>query len=115
MHLLRARFVLILSFVIFMCFAAGADAHVTRVEIFSRTDIQDGHTFGLAGPYEKIVGRVYFAVNPDNLRNRLIVATQWLWSYVTFERGGRLITGMNRNPKRDGRGRRGHDLVRHEP
>jgi hypothetical protein len=73
MHLLRARFVLILSFVIFMCFAAGAEAHVTRVEIFSRTDIQDGHTFGLAGPYEKIVGRVYFAVNPDNLRNRLIV------------------------------------------
>ena len=26
---------------------------------------------------------------------------------VTFERGARLITGMNPNPKRDGRGRRG--------
>jgi hypothetical protein len=30
-----------------------------------------------------------------SLRNRLIVATQWLWSYVTFERGARHITGMN--------------------
>jgi alpha/beta hydrolase family protein len=73
MHLLRARVAWILSFFIFLFFAAGADAHVTRVEIISRTDIQDGRAFGLAGAYEKIVGRVYFAVNPDNLHNRLIV------------------------------------------
>jgi NADH dehydrogenase len=33
---------------------------------------------------------VYFLVS---LRNRLIVVTQWLWSYVLFERGARLITG----------------------
>jgi NADH dehydrogenase FAD-containing subunit len=26
-------------------------------------------------------------------RNRVAVATSWLWSYVTFERGARLITG----------------------
>ncbi|HEY6385349.1 MAG TPA: alpha/beta hydrolase domain-containing protein [Candidatus Acidoferrum sp.] len=73
MHLLRARVLWILSFVIFVFFAAAADAHVTRVEIISRTDIRDGRAFGLAGAYEKIVGRVYFAVNPDNLYNRLIV------------------------------------------
>jgi NADH dehydrogenase len=29
-----------------------------------------------------------------SLRNRLIVMTQWLWSYVSFERGARLITGI---------------------
>jgi len=52
---------------------AGVDAHVTRVEIISRTDVLDGRVFGLAGPYEKIVGRVYFAVNPENLHNKLIV------------------------------------------
>jgi len=34
---------------------------------------------------------VYFLVS---LRNRLIVVTQWLWSYVFFERGARLITGV---------------------
>ena len=33
---------------------------------------------------------VYFLVS---LRNRVIVVTQWLWSYVAFERGARLITG----------------------
>jgi NADH dehydrogenase len=33
---------------------------------------------------------VYFLVS---LRNRVIVVTQWLWSYVFFERGARLITG----------------------
>jgi NADH:quinone reductase (non-electrogenic) len=33
---------------------------------------------------------VYFLVS---VRNRLIVVTQWLWSYAFFERGARLITG----------------------
>lgn len=73
MNLLRARAACLLSIVIFLLSAAGADAHVTRVEISSRTDVLDGRAFGLAGPYEKIVGRVYFAVNPDNLHNKLIV------------------------------------------
>jgi hypothetical protein len=43
------------------------------VEIMSRTDVQEGKPFGNAGPYEKIVGRVYFAVDPANLHNRQIV------------------------------------------
>ena len=33
---------------------------------------------------------IYFLVN---LRNRIIVITQWLWAYFVFERGARLITG----------------------
>ena len=73
MHLLRLRFVRLLSLVIFLFIAVSADAHVTRVEIISRTDVLDGRAFGLAGAYEKIAGRVYFAVNPDNLHNKLIV------------------------------------------
>ncbi len=36
------------------------------------------------------IAHVYFLVS---LRNRLIVVTQWLWSYLLFERGARLITG----------------------
>jgi len=28
-----------------------------------------------------------------SLRNRALVAWQWLWSYLTFQRGARLITG----------------------
>ena len=31
-------------------------------------------------------------------RNRLIVLIQWAWSYLTYERGARLITGDTRLP-----------------
>jgi NADH dehydrogenase len=31
-------------------------------------------------------------------RNRLIVMIQWFWSYVTYERGARLITGSTNLP-----------------
>jgi hypothetical protein len=67
----RLRLTGILTLIAF--FAFSADAHVTRVEILSRADIQDGHTFGLAGAYERVLGRVYFAVSPENLHNRQIV------------------------------------------
>ncbi len=36
------------------------------------------------------VAHVYFLIG---MRNRLLVAIQWLWSYVLFDRGARLITG----------------------
>ena len=32
-------------------------------------------------------------------RNRFVVALNWMWSYVTFERGARLITGSAEEPK----------------
>ena len=35
-------------------------------------------------------------------RNRLIVLIQWAWSYLTYERGARLITGDTRLPSVDG-------------
>ncbi|SRR5579871_1384381 len=50
-----------------------AHARVVRVEVTSRADIQEGKPFGSAGAYEKIVGRVYFAVDPANLHNQQIV------------------------------------------
>jgi NADH dehydrogenase len=36
------------------------------------------------------VAHVYFLIG---FRNRIVVALTWLWAYVTFERGARLITG----------------------
>jgi NADH dehydrogenase len=33
---------------------------------------------------------IYFLIG---FRNRLIVALDWLWSYLTYQRGARLITG----------------------
>jgi NADH dehydrogenase len=38
------------------------------------------------------VAHIYFLIG---FRNRLVVATNWLWNYVTFQRGTRLITGIS--------------------
>lgn len=35
---------------------------------------------------------IYFLVG---FRNRLVVGANWLWNYVTFDRGARLITGLD--------------------
>src|SRR5579862_7993760 len=56
-------------FLIFLCLPLSA--RVVRVEISSRNDVLDGKTFGDAGAYERITGRVYFSVpiaNPHNAR-----------------------------------------------
>ncbi|HKQ06647.1 MAG TPA: alpha/beta hydrolase domain-containing protein [Blastocatellia bacterium] len=53
--------------------AVTAHAKVTRLEIISRADVAGGKTFGAAGPYEKIVGKLYFEVDPTAARNRQIV------------------------------------------
>jgi NADH dehydrogenase len=36
------------------------------------------------------VAHVYFLIGA---RNRAVVALNWMWNYLTFERGARLITG----------------------
>jgi len=64
---------LVWALAVFVFLGSAADAHVTRVEILSREDVQRGRAFGLAGAYERIIGRVYFAVSPENVHNRQIV------------------------------------------
>jgi len=71
MNLLPLRLGWVLA--LFALVTSGAEAHVTRVEILSRADVQDGREFGLAGAYERIIGRVYFAVDPANIHNRQVV------------------------------------------
>ena len=59
------------SFLILLLAVLPLNARVVRVEIASRTDVLDGKTFGDAGAYERITGRVYFSVpiaNPHNAR-----------------------------------------------
>jgi hypothetical protein len=72
MRWMNARLVGIGLIALLLC-ALSLDAKVTRVEIISRSDIADGKAFGLAGPYEKILGRVYFTVDPANPHNKQIV------------------------------------------
>lgn len=62
---------LVLSLFAMVLVAAPAAARVVRVEILTRADITG--TFGNAGSYERITGRVYFAFDPQNPENRRIV------------------------------------------
>lgn len=72
MKLLRPR--LLCPALLFVCFFhSSAAAHVTRVEIASRTEVMNGKSFGLAGAYEQLTGKVYFAVDPANPHNKIIV------------------------------------------
>src|SRR5215475_12951631 len=66
---LRARMI---ALAVFLLSFITVHARVVRVEILSREDLPEG-AFASASPYERVLGRVYFAVNPDNPHNRHIV------------------------------------------
>ena len=48
-------------------------AEVVRVEIANKQDVLNGKAFGTVGAYEKLVGKIYFAVDPKNPHNKIIV------------------------------------------
>ena len=52
---------------------SSALAHVVRVVIENRETIAGGASFGSAGAYERLTGRVYFAFDPANPHDRQIV------------------------------------------
>src|SRR5438309_10811335 len=54
------------------CLAAALSAAVVRVDLSDRSDVLGGKSFGSAGPYERLIGKAYFAVNPANPANRII-------------------------------------------
>ncbi len=53
--------------------AAPVSAEVLGVEIERRETFADGASFGLAGSYEKLVGQVHFALDPEDEGNQGIV------------------------------------------
>jgi hypothetical protein len=55
-----------------LCASPALRAEVTRIDISSRQDVLGGQAFGTTGAYEKLSGRVYFAVAPGNEHNRII-------------------------------------------
>ena len=52
---------------------SAAEARVVRVVIDTRETIAGGASFGAAGAYERITGRVFFAFDPANAHDRQIV------------------------------------------
>jgi hypothetical protein len=51
---------------------SAAPAAVTGIEISERSEVLTGKAFGSSGPYERIVGTVRFAVDPNLAANRII-------------------------------------------
>ena len=56
--------------VVFLCSAAVAA--VKSVHVMERTDVLGGQPLGAAGPYERIVAKVHFTVDPKLPANRII-------------------------------------------
>ena len=63
----------LLATAILALIASAADAGVARLRIERRELILDGRAFGAAGPYEKLVGKVDFGLDPALPRNGDIV------------------------------------------
>lgn len=54
------------------CCAVAARADVASIEITSRTPVVDGKPWGAVGPYERIIGKVHFTIDPKNPHNKII-------------------------------------------
>lgn len=104
--------------VLFISHATIAQVGVTRLQIDRRETVLNGQAFGAAGPYEKLVGKVHFSLDPSLPQNQGIVdlrlaprnaqglvefsADFYLWKPVDPARGnGRLFyEAGNRGTKR---------------
>ena len=62
-----------IGLLVFLAFANDAQARLVSLSIERREVVLDGRAFGLAGPYEKLVGTAHFAVDPDLPQNQIIV------------------------------------------
>ncbi|HUO68215.1 MAG TPA: alpha/beta hydrolase domain-containing protein [Gammaproteobacteria bacterium] len=56
-----------------LCIAPPTRAEVVGADIESTVDVANGQPFGDAGAYEIATGKIRFAVDPSNARNRVIV------------------------------------------
>src|SRR5881409_3009550 len=58
--------------ILILLVAAPLRAEVVRIEVNSRADVLAGKSFGPAGPYERLSGKIYFAVDPKNSANQIV-------------------------------------------
>ncbi len=71
--MLASRHRILLFPVLFFLSRGLVRGEVTSLTILQRAPYAQGQSFGAAGPYEKITGIVRFAVDPQHVRNRVIV------------------------------------------
>ncbi len=70
---MRSRLTLIAIVALLLACNLQLAARVTHVEVHSTADVLGGKTFGNAGAYERIRGRVYFSLPVANAHNAAIV------------------------------------------
>src|SRR5467141_4964091 len=68
----RAILALVCAGLVIAVAPVATRAEVTRVEITSQQDVLGGKAFGAVGAYEKLSGKVYFAVDPNNPHDKII-------------------------------------------
>ena len=66
------RFPRLAPLALFVLSTAAAPAEVVRVEITERSAVLEGKPFGDTGPYERLVGKIHFEVDPKHEANRRI-------------------------------------------
>ncbi|MGA2132663.1 MAG: alpha/beta hydrolase domain-containing protein [Bryobacteraceae bacterium] len=59
------------AWILSVCLPVLLPASLLRIEVSERSDVLDGKSFA-AGSYERIVGKAYFAVDPNLPANRII-------------------------------------------
>src|SRR5262245_4078708 len=52
--------------------ATPVRAEVVRIDVQARSDVAGGQSFGAAGPYEKLSGKIFFAADPSLPANRIV-------------------------------------------
>ena len=57
---------------VLLAFVPIVSAEVVRIDVDWRDDIADGASYGNAGPYERLAGRIHYAVDPSNPANRIV-------------------------------------------
>jgi hypothetical protein len=60
------------AWILLVLLPALLPAALLRIEVSERSDVADGKAYAAAGPYERIVGKAYFAVDPKLPANKII-------------------------------------------
>jgi hypothetical protein len=57
----------------FLCLAAAtSSAEVVRIDVETRSDVANGKSYGLAGAYERLGGKIYYEIDPNLSTNQII-------------------------------------------
>ncbi len=63
----------ITTLLLLIALSATSFANVTRIEIRERLPFAEGRSFERVGPYQRLLGRVHFAVDPKAAANRRVI------------------------------------------